>query len=34
MHVFSNLLYKSPSDLWNKVKQFQGELSGKDLIKI
>ena len=24
-------LYQSPGDLWNSVKQFQGELSGKEL---
>jgi hypothetical protein len=24
-------LYQSPGDLWNNVKQFQGELSGKEL---
>jgi hypothetical protein len=27
------LLYQSPGDLWNSVKQFQGELSGKELKK-
>jgi hypothetical protein len=26
-------LYQSPGDLWNSVKQFQGELSGKELKK-
>ena len=26
-------LYQSPGDLWNNVKQFQGELSGKELKK-
>mgnify|MGYP002478852688 CR=1 FL=1 len=26
-------LYQSPGDLWNGVKQFQGELSGKELKK-
>ena len=26
-------LYQSPGDLWNKVKQYQGELSGKELKK-
>ena len=26
-------LYQSPGDLWNSVKQFQGELSGKELRK-
>ena len=25
------VLYQSPGDLWNSVKQFQGELSGKEL---
>ena len=27
------VLYQSPGDLWNSVKQFQGELSGKELKK-
>jgi hypothetical protein len=26
-------LYQSPGDLWNSVKQYQGELSGKELKK-
>jgi hypothetical protein len=29
----SEALYQSPGDLWNSVKQFQGELSGKELKK-
>jgi hypothetical protein len=27
------MLYQSPGDLWNSVKQYQGELSGKELKK-
>ena len=27
------VLYQSPGDLWNSVKQYQGELSGKELKK-
>ena len=27
------VLYQSPGNLWNKVKQYQGELSGKELKK-
>ena len=29
----SEALYQSPGDLWNSVKQYQGELSGKELKK-